>query len=97
MGEGCFGSIQLIDNFVSARTPLWGKFDIDCAPKGSWSQHDFEALGHKEIALYKKFTVAPPTQIIHKEVKKAFRKQSHKYKKRPANDSESDSDSDYSS
>ena len=36
-------------------------------------------------------------QIIHKEVKKAFRKQSHKCKKRCANDSESDSESDYSS
>ena len=35
-------------------------------------------------------------QIICKEVKKAFRKQSSKRKKRPANDSESDSDSDYS-
>ena len=59
MGEGCFGSIQLINNFVSVHTPLWGKFDLDSAPKGSWSQHDFEAFGHKEIALYKKFTVAP--------------------------------------
>jgi hypothetical protein len=57
MGEGCFGSIQLINNFVSVGTPLWGKFDLDSAPKGSWSQHDFEAFGHKEIALYKKFTV----------------------------------------
>ena len=37
------------------------------------------------------------SQIIHKEVKKAFRKQSHKCKKWHANDSESDSDSDYSS
>jgi len=36
-------------------------------------------------------------QIIRKEVKKAFRKQSYKCKKRRANDSESDSDSDYSS
>ena len=36
-------------------------------------------------------------QMIHKEVKKAFRKQSHKCKKRCTNDSESDSDSDYSS
>lgn len=36
-------------------------------------------------------------QIIRKEVKKAFRKQSHKCKKRRANDSESDSDSDFSS
>ena len=33
-------------------------------------------------------------QIICKEVKKAFRKQSHKRKKRRVNDSESDSDSD---
>ena len=36
-------------------------------------------------------------QIIHKDVKKAFRKQSHKCKKHCANDSESHSDSDYSS
>ena len=36
-------------------------------------------------------------QMIHKEVKKAFRKQFHKRKKRCANNSESDSDSDYSS
>ena len=36
-------------------------------------------------------------QIIHKEVKKAFRKHSHKCKKRRMNDSESDSDFDYSS
>jgi hypothetical protein len=36
-------------------------------------------------------------QIIHKEVKKAFCKHSHKRKKRHANKSESDSDSDYSS
>ena len=36
-------------------------------------------------------------QIICKEVKKAFRKQSHKRKKCRANDSESDSNSDYSS
>jgi hypothetical protein len=35
-------------------------------------------------------------QIVHKEVKKAFRKQSHKRKKHHANDSESDSDSDCS-
>jgi hypothetical protein len=35
-------------------------------------------------------------QIIHDEVKKAFRKHSHKCKKCHANDSESDSDSDYS-
>ena len=59
MGEGCFGSIQLIDNFVTAGNPLWGKFDLDSAPKGSWSQCDFEAFGQKEIALYKKFTVTP--------------------------------------
>ena len=36
-------------------------------------------------------------QIIYKEVKKAYRKQSHKHKKHCANDSESDSNSDYSS
>ena len=36
-------------------------------------------------------------QIICKEVKKAFCKQSHKHKKHPANNSESDSNSDYSS
>ena len=36
-------------------------------------------------------------QLIRKEVKKAFRKQSHKRKKRHANESESDSNSDYSS
>jgi putative hemolysin len=36
-------------------------------------------------------------QIICKEVKKVFRKQLHKSKKRHANNSESDSDSDYSS
>ena len=36
-------------------------------------------------------------QIIRKEVKKVFRKQSHKCKKCRANNSESDSDSDYSS
>jgi hypothetical protein len=36
-------------------------------------------------------------QIIRKEVKKAFGKQSHKRKKRHTNNSESDSDSDYSS
>ena len=35
-------------------------------------------------------------QIICKEVKKAFRKQSNKRKKRCTNDSQSDSDSDYS-
>ena len=35
-------------------------------------------------------------QIICKEVKKVFHKQSHKHKKHHANDSESDSDSDYS-
>jgi hypothetical protein len=34
-------------------------------------------------------------QIIRKEVKKAFHKQSHKHKKHRTNDSESDSDSDY--
>ena len=34
-------------------------------------------------------------QIIRKEVKKAFRKQSSKHKKHRANDSDSDSDSDY--
>ena len=36
-------------------------------------------------------------QIICKEVKKAFHKQSNRCKKRRVNDSESDSDSDYSS
>ena len=36
-------------------------------------------------------------QIIYKEVKKAFHKQSHKRKKHRTNDSESDSNSDYSS
>ena len=36
-------------------------------------------------------------QLIRKEVKKAFRKQSHKHKKRRSNDSDSDCDSDYSS
>ena len=36
-------------------------------------------------------------RIIRKEVKKAFCKQSHKRKKRHANNSESDSNSDYSS
>ena len=36
-------------------------------------------------------------QIICKEVQKAFHKQSNKCKKRRTNDSESDSDSDYSS
>jgi hypothetical protein len=36
------------------------------------------------------------TQIICKEIKKAFHKQSHKRKKCHANDSESDSNSDYS-
>ena len=37
------------------------------------------------------------TQVICKEVKKAFHKQSHKRKKCHPNDSESDSDSDQSS
>ena len=59
MGEGWFGSIQLIDNFVSVHTLRWGKFGVDSYPKGSWSQRDFEAFGHKEIALDKTFTVAP--------------------------------------
>ncbi len=36
-------------------------------------------------------------QLICKEVKKAFRKQSHKHKKHHVNNSESDSSSDYSS
>jgi hypothetical protein len=36
-------------------------------------------------------------QLIRKEVKKAFCKQSHKRKKHHGNDSDSDSDSDYSS
>jgi hypothetical protein len=36
-------------------------------------------------------------QIIRNEVKKAFRKHSHKCKKRRTNNSESDSASDYSS
>jgi hypothetical protein len=64
MGEGCFESIQLIDNFVSARTLRWGKFGVNSYSNRSWSQGDFEAFGHKEIALDKTFTVAPPTQNI---------------------------------
>ena len=60
MGEGCFESIQLIDTFVSARYLCWGKFGVNSYPKGSWSQHDFEGFLHKEIALDKTFTVAPP-------------------------------------
>jgi hypothetical protein len=61
MGEGCFRSIQLIDNFVSAHTPPWGKFDLYSYPNQSPSEGDFKAFGHKEIALHKKFAVAPPT------------------------------------
>ena len=60
MGEGSFESIQLIDKFVSAHTFCWGKNGVNSYPKGSWSQRDFEAFGHKEIALDKTFTVAPP-------------------------------------
>jgi hypothetical protein len=59
MGEGCFRSIQLINNFVSVHTPLWGKFDLYSYPNQSPSQGDFEAFGHKEIALHKKIAVAP--------------------------------------
>ena len=60
MGEGCFRSIQLIDNFVSAHTPLWGKFDLYSYPNQSPSQGDFEAFGHNDIALHKKNCCCPP-------------------------------------
>jgi hypothetical protein len=51
----------------------------------------------KHCSKEKKREGANFAQIIRKEAKKAFCKQSHKRKKRRTNDSESDSDSDYSS
>jgi hypothetical protein len=75
------------------------KFNPDGTPiKRNGSAGSTQRNGHadKNHSNQREHEGANFAQIIHKEVKKAFRKQSHKRKKRCMNDSESDSDSDYS-
>ena len=74
------------------------RFNSDGTPtKGNGGAGNTQKPGHsgKQRLNDKKRKGANFAQIIHKEVKKAFRKQSSKHKKCHANDSDS-SDSDYS-
>ena len=59
-GRGLLWIYSIDQQFCECSYPLLGKVGVDSYSKGSWSQHDFEAIGHEEIALDKTFTVAPP-------------------------------------
>jgi hypothetical protein len=76
------------------------KYNSDCTPSkrnGSTGNAQKNGPAHKNHSNRRERKGANFAQIIQKEVKKAFRKQSSKCKKCHANDSETDSDSDYSS
>jgi hypothetical protein len=55
-----------------------------------------KGTAHKNHLNHREHKVAKFAQIICKEVKRAFNKQSNKRKKRQANGSENESNSDYS-
>ena len=76
------------------------KFNTDGTPmKRNGGAGSTQRNGHtnKHCSKERERKGANLAQIICMEVKKAFHKQSHKHKKCCMNDSESDSDSDYSS
>ena len=76
------------------------KYNTDGTPtKRNGGAGSAQTNGHadKNHSNQRELAGANYAQIICKEVKKAFRKQSYKRKKHRTNDSESDSDSDYSS
>ena len=74
--------------YNSDGTPTKRNGGAGSAGRNGHADKNRSAMREREEANY--------AQIICKEVKKAFHKQSQKRKKCRANDSESDSDSDYS-